>query len=565
MIEQEFQDHDLGFEVYNGRSARFVTVTGRVWKGQGEIRVLTPEGREAIEQYRTSSPVTSHDAGPVPVDLPDIPELADYHVEEKALQALGKGLETLLADRSAALAQITLDLMCALHKRDSNLMSDDQVLAVLEANPYTMEVALDHRRQNYDKALKYLWDQHISKQRPKVGVVGADAFDVLPEVANDEKTEVKEPPPPLSYLDFTEDSPWDIPPRDWLIDRILLRNYITTLVARGGTAKSSLSLAMAVSLAAGEDFLQLGIEKRRKVLLINNEDDADELNRRLWAICIEHGIDRGQLRDWLYIHSGYENPLVIAYAHPELRDHVQGRIARLVTTAWAVDADIIVLDPYSSIHNVSENDNSQQAQVMGILRKVVAKANVGLLLIHHTKKGNQEAGDADLSRGASAVVDASRIVLTLTRATEDHVKELGVSEQEGKALVQLTTGKENFALSPTDGWWFRLESVDLGQGDHVGTVTRFDMQDILEARREEKDRQEIEAHSGDAMAIIEEMAEADAMNRTELIGRMEDLWEVGATQARKRINQCSPRAFGRQYAVEVEDEFEGGAVYLFWR
>lgn len=67
------------------------------------------------------------------------------------------------------------------------------------------------------------------------------------------------------------------------------------------------------------------------VLVLNNEDDDDELERRFQAILLKHGIDAQTLKAAIHFQSGYAAPLKIARAsddgHPTPTD-VAVEIAR---------------------------------------------------------------------------------------------------------------------------------------------------------------------------------------------------------------------------------------------
>lgn len=85
--------------------------------------------------------------------------------------------------------------------------------------------------------------------------------------------------------------PSEIPTRQWLIQDYLLKGSISLIVAEGGVGKSTLSMINAMSVAAGKDLLGIGDVEQANVLLINNEDDDNELERRISAICQFYNLD----------------------------------------------------------------------------------------------------------------------------------------------------------------------------------------------------------------------------------------------------------------------------------
>ena len=63
------------------------------------------------------------------------------------------------------------------------------------------------------------------------------------------------------------------------------------LASPGGIGKSSLALAIAASVATGKELLGTSIYgDNLKTLYINAEDSRTEMLRRLWALCLEHGL-----------------------------------------------------------------------------------------------------------------------------------------------------------------------------------------------------------------------------------------------------------------------------------
>src|SRR5262245_57474425 len=94
--------------------------------------------------------------------------------------------------------------------------------------------------------------------------------------------------------------PGIIPPRQWLLGNQFCRSFISSIVAAGGTGKSALRLLQFISLALGRSLCGQHVFRRCRVLLISLEDDHDELQRRTEAVLIHYGIDRSELKGWLF-------------------------------------------------------------------------------------------------------------------------------------------------------------------------------------------------------------------------------------------------------------------------
>ena len=66
------------------------------------------------------------------------------------------------------------------------------------------------------------------------------------------------------------------------------------IVGPGGTGKTAITLAEAVSMATGRDLMGIQTEKRR-VWVWNLEDPIDELQRRIAAICQHFNVSQEEL------------------------------------------------------------------------------------------------------------------------------------------------------------------------------------------------------------------------------------------------------------------------------
>ena len=273
-----------------------------------------------------------------------------------------------------------------------------------------------------------------------------------------------------------------IPKRQWLVDHLCLKAYITGLVAPGGVGKSSLALALGISVASNNDILNLGVRKQANVLIINNEDSDDELKRRIAGITTQFGINPISLKDTLFYISGYEKKYMLS----EMSDSGQKETAfagDLIKYMLEKDIGLLIVDPFVSTHNAPENDNTAMDQVMSIYRKIAAKTGAAITLIHHTRKQQDtkgsSAGNADIARGASALKDAVRVVATLTPMSKDEAKALTFDAQKRSRHFRLDLAKQNFSPACVNAWWFRMESCLIDNGEHVGVPVPVNLKPLF--------------------------------------------------------------------------------------
>ena len=268
------------------------------------------------------------------------------------------------------------------------------------------------------------------------------------------------------------------PPRAWLLGTSFARRFLSSILADGGTGKTALRYAQLVALATGVEITGEHVFQRCRVLIISLEDDRDELRRRILAILKHHGIDRSQLKDWLF----YATPGAAAGKLMVLDKHgrpTRGQLADAIEAIVAARGiDIVAIDPFVKAHSVEENLNSAIDDVVQILTDLSAKYNLAIDAPHHISKGAGDPGNANRGRGASAMKDAARLVYTLTPMSEKEAETFGIPEEiDRRQFIRVDSAKVNIAPPGFSARWFQLVSVPLDNpsslypnGDHVQTV-----------------------------------------------------------------------------------------------
>jgi hypothetical protein len=201
--------------------------------------------------------------------------------------------------------------------------------------------------------------------------------------------------------------------REPLFDGLLRRGEVGTLVAPSKCGKSWLTYGAALAFVTGERWLGTFATPTGggRVLLLDNELSPETLGFRLRRVSKSLGVDLGQLGERLRI------------ATFRGRRCFLGDVASAIRSAGGVD--LVVIDAAYRAYppDFSENDNAQITGFFSTLVEIAETAQAGLLLIHHSTKGEQSGKSVrDVGAGAGA----------WSRATDLHI---GLREHEAPDAV----------------------------------------------------------------------------------------------------------------------------------
>ena len=281
---------------------------------------------------------------------------------------------------------------------------------------------------------------------------------------------------PIATMSPFPIDPRKIPRRPWLVPGLLLRRYLSVLVAPPGSGKSLFTLQLGIACALGIDWAGWRPRGKFRVLVINAEDDTDEMQRRLWAAQMVMGLQSrdAELQQNLRL---AEDPssIVIAQVNPKTRTVVRTPMMdRILLTMKQGAYDLAVVDPFAETFEGDENSNSDLKWTAALWREVARQSNAGLMLAHHTRKFGAEAGDVNAARGASALIGIARVVSTLFPMTDDEAVRMNI--KDGGRYLRFDDAKANLNLkSPAARWFIKQSEIvpndgDGQPGDEVGAL-----------------------------------------------------------------------------------------------
>lgn len=263
--------------------------------------------------------------------------------------------------------------------------------------------------------------------------------------------------------------PWEeeeIAPRPWIAKGYIMRGSVAVVSGPGSAGKSSLMVAWATCMALGSAFHRFRVLGPLRVGTYNVEDDADEQKRRFSAMAQQFGIPVSTIMQNLTI-LGPTGIGTLIQMDPNKRVMVNTEtMKRLVEWIERTKPDVLILDPFVELHGEEENDNTAIRAVMATFRTLAKEHDLGIVLLHHTRKGAASPGDPDSMRGASSIVGAARVALTLNVMTDEEAEASNIQAKRRRDFFRLDGAKSNYAPIE-EAEWFERKVRDLKNGDQV--------------------------------------------------------------------------------------------------
>lgn len=226
-------------------------------------------------------------------------------------------------------------------------------------------------------------------------------------------------------------------------------------------------------MTSGKPLLGIKPQRPLNVFLWCGEDPQDELERRVEAARMLHGLTDEDMGGKLYLMSGRDTEIKTAVSvRGGLGAEILQPVVRtLIQQFTEHQIDVAIFDPFISSHGANENDNGQIDMVVKEWGKVASEANsanggCSIELSHHVRKASagQERTIED-GRGASAAKDAMRDARLLVKMTPKEADALMIEPDEVWRYFRVGDAKSNMAPPASKSVWFELASVHLGNAD----------------------------------------------------------------------------------------------------
>lgn len=307
-----------------------------------------------------------------------------------------------------------------------------------------------------------------------------DGVDIVEPISDE-----SEPPETghLSPTPFEWCDPKSIPPIEWLYGSHFIRRYVSATIAPGGLGKSSLLQAEALAMASGRPILSERVHGKLRVWYWSGEDGQDDNRRRTISAAIQHGLKPDDFASHLFQDSGREKAISIATDERVGVTINTAAVEELITHIIDNHIDVLIIDPFVTIHTIQENDNSGINAVMSALRLIADRANCAVELVHHIRKpgaGVTTPTDVNDARGASAIIGAVRSARVLNAMSAEEAEHLDLVDDR-MSYFRVDRGKSNLAPKSDKAIWRRIVGHHLENGtdeypmgDSVPVVIHFD-------------------------------------------------------------------------------------------
>jgi putative DNA primase/helicase len=174
----------------------------------------------------------------------------------------------------------------------------------------------------------------------------------------------------------------EIPPREMILAPIIQEKSTAMLYASRGNGKTHVAHGIALAVATGAKFLKWEAPKPRRVLIIDGEMPASELQKRLSAI--------------LWGAATQPEPGMLNLLSADLVEGGIGNLAdpkvQAALDPWLTGIELLILDNLSCLTTViKDNDAESWGPIQEWLLRL-RRRGISVLIVHHAGKGGGQRG-----------------------------------------------------------------------------------------------------------------------------------------------------------------------------
>lgn len=466
-VTNDWNNHEIGIEVYGGNEARFLTVTGEHLPGAPlEVQAAPENVLQALESRYAKE---RRRAEVIDLNMPDLvdelllPSLSNLDLPYAARDFFETGATK--ADRSGELFAAAVALYSA-------GLQDDEVFSILAQNEHAMEIALDHRRQDHDRALLYLWREHCCKGKARA----------TPRMSADDFDDVSEPSPVGRDLSMVKEQRFRVlsasefaqrKPQRWIIKGVLPAAGLCVMYGDSGSGKTFLALDLVGAVARGAEWRGKRVRRGRVAYVV--AEGVGGFRDRLDAYASHHGIELSTFA------------LGVIADSPNLLEKADVKDLLLALATFG-KADIIVVDTLAqSMPGGNENAGEDMGRVLAHCKAIHRATGALVVLIHHSGKDAARG-----ARGWSGLRGAADVQIEVVRSGDDRA-----------AVID----KQKDGAGEGDEFAFKLVQVVVGKDEDGEDTTSCVLNHVASVPRSERKVEPKGANEKLVLRVLEDMAD----------------------------------------------------------
>lgn len=356
------------------------------------------------------------------------------------------------------------------------------------------------------------------------------------------------PPPSWPHLLQISEAEWQFSnatPR--VVVEYLIYHDVGTLIAAGGTGKTTFVLWLAVHIILGIDFAGRKIAAPGRVVLLTAEDTREMLVARLRSIFFEMypqgTIDEGErrvmldaIRDGMVIIDVSSNVQRLTCIERDVVRVDHAAVDALVEMLAELNPSLVVIDPAVSFGVGEGRVNDAEQGLIEAGRRIRVALNSAVFYVHHTGKANSrdKTEDQYSGRGGSAFADGSRMVFVLNRLDPaTWQKDTGGTLNPGETGLKLSVAKLSYARQQAPIYLLRrgyrfehiersVETDEDRNRDDDEAVFAFLSERLVTGEtfsRNKLEKADLKLSRGRVRAAVERLIEAQRLTQREEAGR----------------------------------------------
>jgi hypothetical protein len=419
----------------------FAKVGGIDFRGQGGYVLLPPSLHYSGNRYRWSVPLTAES----PPDLP-------YWINDLAQEGHANG--HVATSTGTIDVEHLLEYGVAEGQRDDTLF---RLAAKLRGMGLPYDIAIDVVERSAERCIPPF---PLDQARAKVDSAYR-RYEPNPEGSKPIRLKNGSVVDPTTGEIISEDWQWhvydivdfmarDIPAVQWLVDGLIRDQAIVGNFGGPGTLKTYFMTQLAISIAAGERFLDMFQTRQARVLIVQEDTlEADYQQAYLAPMLKALGIKPAELAGWLAIAPAAD----LVLDQPEKLAALENKIAEY-------RPELVCMDAFYLLHSGEGMTAKDLQPILVTLKRLRRTYGCAFWLLDHNRKStggptNDEAAIDRWYGGRSKSAASDAVVETRARKDDDgassfHVLKLRGSKLPAALPVRLVDGKLVVDASQSD-------------------------------------------------------------------------------------------------------------------